>query len=166
MKKFIEKLKDLMWDIRYYVYTVPKDYYYKVKWFFSNLKRFWTTLWEYRTWDYAYSFILFADSLEWLATQIENGLEEERSVKKKVAAIKELASLIRDLIDENDFGLNYDDFRNVEEFNKEYIKKRDECLNKIHRIIKGQDQCDTLRFENYDEWVEKFDGTGYEGWWE
>ena len=164
MKKFIEKLKDLMWDIRYYIYRVPKDYYYKVKWFFSNLKRFWTTLWEYRTWDYAYSFVLFADSLEWLATQIENGPEDERSVKKKVTAIRELVSLIRDLVDEDDFGLNYSDFRDVAEFNKEYIRIKDEHLNRIYQILRGQNY--ELHFEDYDEWVEKFDGTGYEGWWE
>lgn len=164
MKKFIEKLKDLMWDIRYYVYTVPKDHYYRVKWFFSNLKRFWVTLWEYRTYDYAYNFILFADSLEWLATQIENGVEEERSATKKAKAIRELVFLLRNLVD--DFEINIQDYRNICECNEAYLEKRNECLNRIHQIIKGQDESNTLRSEDYDDWVEKFDGTGYEGWWE
>lgn len=167
-----EKLKDLMWDIRYYIYTVPKDYYYKVKWFFSNLWRFRKILWRHRTWDYIYCVDLFADSLEWLKNAIEKGHEEERSAIKKVNAIKELVNLLRHCVDDSEFGTwdlethkVAENWLEVRESNRNYV------LNRIFEIIKGQPSStfkniDVEQKDWYDSWVEMFDGTGIEEWWD
>lgn len=160
--------KELWWNIIFYCWTIPKNYYYNVKWFFGNLWRFRKILWNYRTWDYYYCNNLFADSLDWLAETIKNGHEETRSANKKVTAIKELSSLLRNLTNDNDFGLE-EPFINKEistsEYNERYKHARKEYLDRIYRIIYGQEHND-YDVTDYDNWVEHFDGTGYESWWD
>lgn len=179
---FVSKLKcymkDLWFNIKFYLWEKPKDWYYNVKWFFKNLWRFRKQLWNYRTWDYSYCVGLFADSLEWLSEQIKNGHEEERSATKKSFALNELVMLLRKIYDDDDFGCMNDFFDGEhitvsgDEYHKEYMKRRNKVLNRIQRIIKGQDEKvfeslkDSDIVDHYDKWVELFDGTGYEGWWE
>lgn len=167
-----------IFDIRYYLWEKPKGWYYNMKWLFKNLWNFRKELWNFRSWDFSYCVEMFARSLELLSEQIKNGHEESRSAIKKMYAINELVMQLRKLSDDNDFGC-FDEFFNgnkmtvsSEEFNKEYRKRRDETLDRIHRLLKGQDEKvfeGTTMIgseEEYDKWVEKFDGTGYGGWWD
>lgn len=168
MEKFKKILKDLWFNIKFYCIWKPEDWYYNIKWFFKNLWRFKRILWEYRTWDFSYCNNLFANSLDWLADQIKNGHEEVRSANKKVSAIKELASLIRRLTDDDDFGLE-EPFINkeisIDEYDKRRKHTRKEYLDRIYRIIYGQEN-EKYDKTDYNKWVENFDGTGYEGWWD
>ena len=155
-------------DLKYYFVTVPKDYYNEICWFFRNLKFFWKTLWEYRSWDYSYCIDLFANSLERLGKSIEEGSEERRSAIKKVNAINELVMLLRHTIDDTDYNLYNDDhleITNVKKYDAEYRKRREIVFKRIYEIIHGQ-SLKGIDMSNYDEWVEKFDGTGIEGWWD
>ena len=169
---------DILFDIKYYLWEKPKDWYYNMRWLFKNLWNFRKEIWNFRSWDFAYCVEMFARSLELLSDQIKNGHEEQRSAIKKSYAINELVMQLRKLSDDNDFGC-FDEFfdgNNLtvssEEFNKEYTKRREEVLNRIVRLLKGQDEnvfegtTNLGSEEEYDKWVEKFDGTGYGGWWE
>lgn len=168
--------KELWWDIKYYCWNIPSEWYYNVKWFFGNLWRFRKILWNYRTWDFSYCNELFAESLEWLAHTIENGHEEQRSANKKAKKIKELVKLLRKLTDASDF----DTWENPKYWkgNKLLIPtdkladiqriRMEDTLVKILCIIKGQHPNDIEHSmaDNYDEYVKEFDGTGYYGWWD
>jgi hypothetical protein len=173
------KLKDFWFNVKYYLWTVPNDWWYDVKWFFKNLKRFWKQLWKFRTWDYFYCITLFADSLEWLANEIEGGHEEKRSAGKKVAAIRELVSLLKKTVADDEYGMmdKYWDNENttftipIDKYVEKVAKERKKTLNRINRIIAGQDRkvfenIDRSRKDGYDKYVEVFDGTGFEGWWD
>jgi hypothetical protein len=165
---------DILFNIRYYLWEKPKDWFYNTKWLFKNLWNFRKELWNFRSWDFAYCVEMFARSLELLSEQIKDGHEESRSAIKKMYAINELVLQLRKLSDDNDFGC--DEFFNgsnmtvsSEEFNKEYRKRRNATLDRIHRLLKGQDESDfegANMVDSYDKWVDKFDGTGYGGWWE
>lgn len=169
---------DILFDIKYYLWEKPKDWYYNMKWLFKNLWNFRKELWNFRSWDFSYCIEMFARSLELLSEQIENGHEERRSAIKKTIAINELVMQLRKLSDDNDFGCSDEFFDEkgltipIDEYSRIYTKRRNKTLNRIHRLLKGQD---VKEFEGvtmfggedeYDKWVEKFDGTGYEGWWE
>ena len=169
---------DILFDIKYYLWEKPKDWYYNMRWLFKNLWNFRKEIWNFRSWDFAYCVEMFARSLELLSDQIKNGHEEQRSAIKKSYAINELVMQLRKLSDDNDFGC-FDEFfdgNNLtvssEEYNKEYTKRREEVLNRIVRLLKGQDEkvfdgtTNLGSEEEYDKWVDKFDGTGYGGWWE
>lgn len=150
------KLKDVWFNIEYYTYYVPRDWYYNIKYFIKNLIFFRKELWHYRNWDFGHNIDLFAKSLTGLANQIENGNEEERSAKKKVNAIKELVELLYFI--NKDFGFE----EPISE--KRYMDVRNATFNRINRLLKGQTNLPNIF--NYEEWVEQFDGTGLEGWWE
>ncbi len=170
-------MEDMWFNIKYYLWHRPKDFYHDVKWFLKNLWVFRKQMWKFRPWDFYHNFQLFAFSLELLSNQIRNGVEEERSATKKSDAIDELVGLMKTL-SEDDFEM-YEEYSNGDKFiitpakyNNEYKKRRNKALKRIFRIIKGQDDKEfegidlTSSEEHYDKWVEKFDGTGYYGWWE
>ena len=134
----------ILFDIKYYLWDKPKDWYYNMKWLFKNLCNFRKELWNFRSWDFGYCIEMFARSLELLSEQIKNGHEENRSATKKTYAINELIMQLRKLSDDNDFGC-FDEFFNgnkmtvsSEEFNKEYeenytLKEKEKGRNKdIH----------------------------------
>ena len=142
-----------------------------MKEFIKNLWRFRKILWNHRTWDWAYCINLFADSLEWLSKDIEKGPEEERARIKKINAIKELIILLRHMTDDSEYNtfeektLEEIHSMTTEDFKKKdklYKENREITLNRIHEIIKGQSHPVE---PNYNKWVEQFDGTGIEGWW-
>lgn len=163
-----------MFDIRYYLWDVPKGWCYNVKWLLRNIWGFRKELWTFRSWDYSHCIDMFAHSLEMLAECIKNGNEERRSALKKVDAINELVSLLRKVSDGDDFGCADEFFVGhhltvpLEEYDKEYLNRKKDALERIYRIIRGQDsdELKDINVSDYDEWVEKFDGTGYEGWWD
>lgn len=169
--------KELWWNIQYYCWNVPSTLYYNVKWFFRNLWRFRKQLWKFRTWDFSYCNSLFADSLEWLADQIKNGHEEQRSADKKVEKITELVKMLRKLTNDTDFGTLDDP--EIWDGHKLLIGAREladiqltrmySTLFRILRILRGQDPSQlkhALTSKEYDEYVKEFDGTGYYSWWE
>lgn len=164
-----------LWDnIWYYCWDVPKTWYYNIKWFISNVWRFRKVLWDFRTWDFSYCNRMFIESLKFLADCIDHGHEDRRAANKKVAAINELRTLLGKINNEFDIDEVYDytkkerDFE-VEDYLKEYQRRKVETIDRIARILKGQErhEFDGLAgFHNYDEWVELFDGTDCEGWWD
>ena len=142
-----------------------------MKYFLKNLWRFRKILWNYRTWDWAYCINLFADSLEWLSKDIEKGPEEDRARIKKVNAINELVVLLRHMTDDTEYSTFMEESmeeiykitpEDLHERTEQYKKNRTLTLDRIHEIIKGQS---SLVKTDYDNWVEHFDGTGIEGWW-
>lgn len=163
--KLLRKISD---NISYYCWDKPKTWYYDLKWFFSNFWRFRKQLWNYRTWDFTFCNDMFIESLKGLSGCIENGNEERRSANKKVKAIKELIALLERISADDDFGLmdelTKDKDNPYEHYNEEYKRRRDETLDQIFRIIKGESKDIDVR--NYDEWLMSFDGTGYDGWWD
>lgn len=172
------KNMDILFNIKYHLWEKPKDWYYNVRWFIKNLWNFRKEIWSFRSWDFAYCVEMFARSLELLSDQIRNGHEEERSATKKSYAINELVLQLRKISNDNDFGC-FDEFFDgnhitvsSDEYNKEYLKRRKETLDRIHRLLAGQNKEDFDEYnvlageEHYDKWVEKYDGSGYEGWWE
>lgn len=183
MKTIKIKLISTLWDnIAYYMWDVPKTWYYNIKWFLCNFWRFRKQLWEYRTWDFTYCNDMFIESLIHLKKCLENGHEENFSRNKKVKAIGELIELLKKISSDDDFGLtdevytddgNYKLNIDTEHYNNEYIKRKNETIDKITRLIKGQDPSvfsnigtGILNFNSYNEWVKLFDGTGYDGWWD
>ncbi len=183
MKWLWKKICNLWDDITYYFWDIPKTWYYDIKWFLGNFWRFRKQLWEYRTWDFCYCNDMFIESLVHLKKCLENGHEEDRSRNKKVKAIGELIDELKKISSDDDFGL-LDEFYSdnhksteptvdTDYYNNEYVKRKNETIDKITRLIKGQDQSvfgdkesSILNFHSYDEWVKLFDGTGYAGWWD
>ena len=163
----MKQLRKILDNIWYYCWDKPKTWYYDLKWFFSNFWRFRKQLWNYRTHDFSFCNDMFIESLKGLCGRIENGDEERRSANKKVGAIKELITLLERISYDDDFGLmdelTKDKDNSYEHYSEEYKRRRDETLDRIFRIIKGQDN--DINVKNYNEWVTSFDGTGYEGWW-
>ena len=132
-------------------------------------------MWDFRPWDFLFCNDMFIEALKQLVNCIEHGNEDRRAANKKIAAIHELITLLEKF--NNDFDINevYDyskkerdfDF-DTEDYLKEYRKRKVETIDRIARIMKGQsdDEINTNVFHNYDEWVELFDGTDCEGWWD
>lgn len=172
---FFEELK---FNLRYYLIEKPKEFWYNLKYFFGNIKRFRKQLWKYRTYDFCFNLKLFAESIEWLAHDIENGYEETRSANKKVKAIRELKSLIEYMCNDSEYDtFEVDDDFNVihvggwetiEERQEVYDKNKKKTFDRIYQILYGQDRKSRLSKDGeswYEDWVEWFDGTGYESWW-
>lgn len=177
--KFNEFFK---YDLRLYRVT---DFCYNVKWFFKNLKNFRKQLWEFRDWDYEYAVGMFVRSLELLRDTIEHGHGDERSNAKKIAKINELIELINYDYDDDIFEVwkkrNSGELTE-DECDKETERIRHEYYSKIFKIIEGQSNVKLSNEVNkalannpytkeyhdawYDIWVEKFDGSGIECWWD
>ena len=180
-KRWFEKVKD------FFVYSIGlnvRDLWNSIKWYFSNLKRFQPVIKSWRSWDYQYQVDLFVFGLKQLVDEIDiYGHEEDVSRKKKITAIKSLiAEIERDYRDDVDY-------RNEDSYEKYYgryyaeLKRtRKAHYNKIFKLIIGQDE-DKLnqmvkakyealseeekeKFDYYSSYVELFDGSGIEGWWD
>ncbi len=180
-KRWLEKVKD------FFVYRIGlnvRDWWNSIKWYFSNLKRFQPVIKSWRSWDYQYQVDLFVFGLKQLVDEIDiYGHEEDVSRKKKITAIKSLiAEIERDYRDDVDY-------RNEDSYEKYYgryyaaLKRtRKAHYNKIFKLIIGQDE-DKLnqmvkakyealseeekgKFNHYEAYVELFDGSGIEGWWD
>jgi len=162
-----------------------KDTYYNIWWFFHNLKVFWKTLWEWRSWDYSYINDVHIMMLEQLGDQIEHGSEEERSAHLKQCAIQSLISELKRDVEDEAWKIREQKNLSNEEYNKLYNSMEDKHFKKIFRLMRGQDEesVDVLyqllkddfkkshgrepdTEEAYDIWVTVFDGTGVRGWWE
>lgn len=158
----------------FFVYTVWKngirELYYKLKWYFKNLFLFQKQLWYWRPWDYKYQMELFAFGLDQLANAMENGSEERTSANKKIAACRELSrQLKRDVEDEIEWSKDIPNSEYAEKVRKATNERYDE----IHRLMKGQDINDyknnvehQTQDEKYQHYVDWFDGSGIETWWD
>jgi len=166
-----EKLDDFLFDLEYYCWHKPKEWYYNIKNYISNRILFNKVLWDWRAWDSAYQVDLFKFGLEQLAKSIENGIEEPISRGKKVAAINKLITeLSRDVEDEafnkvytnHDFNTRIDeegtlhfDAMNQEDAQKlhnEYIKlcekEHKKQFDTIFRIIRGQSHAEQTKAQD------------------
>ena len=174
------------YDLQLYRIT---DFYYDVKWFFRNLKNFRKQLWNFRSWDHDHAVNMYICCLEQIAKSIENGHEEERSATKKVEKIRELIELLeysKERLEDEMFDL-YDKLKKEgktdNEIASESYKFYHEFCEKIFTILKGQDpsilyrKCDAILEEKYggkeypkgswyDEYVNLFDGSGANVWWD
>lgn len=188
--KFLEKITDFF---EYTIWYNLKTGWYNLTWFFHNIKVFWKTLWDYRDWDHQYAIDAYIVCLEQLANRIENGFEEKRSASKKVQKIHELIELLKidieDVITET-WNSGIDKGEDHEKLYDKCQKIPIEHKKKILRILEGQDpkkfekkyQEELEKFkkehpekdskfyhgvgDNYDIWVNLFDGSGVESWWE
>jgi hypothetical protein len=186
-KEFWQNFKDFFkYDLSFYK---VRDFFYNLKWFFKNLKNFRKQLWDFRSWDHSHAVDMYICCLEQIANSIENGHEEERSAAKKVVKIRELIDLLRysnDCLDDELYDL-YDKLRKEGKTNNEIAaesyKFYHEFYEKIFTILKGQDhsvicrKCDAILEEKYngknyphdewyDEYVNLFDGSGANEWWD
>ncbi len=162
-----------------------RDTYYNVWWFFHNLKVFWKTLWEWRSWDYSYINDAHIMMLGQLADQIKNGYEEDRSANLKYLAIQSLISELKRDVEDEAWKIKEQKKLSNEEYDKLYDGLVNEHFKKIFRLMRGQDgdTVDALLqplkddfkkthgrepnpHESYDMWTSVFDGTGIGGWWE
>ena len=165
-----------MWgNIKHYFCHKPMEWFMNMKWFFKNLWKFKEDLWRFRSWDFLYCLDIFATSLSALSDQIESGFEEDEAKMKKVLAINELILLLRQISVGNDYGC-YDDLVNgkikPKEYSDEVKKRKQEILSRINHLIIGQsnEDFDSVRDKDgtltYQNWVNLYDGSGFEGWWE
>jgi hypothetical protein len=186
-KEFWQNFKDFFkYDLSFYK---VRDFFYNLKWFFKNLKNFRKQLWDFRSWDHSHAVDMYICCLEQIANSIENGHEEERSAAKKVVKIRELIELLRysnERLDDELYDL-YDKLRKEGKTNNEIAaesyKFYFEFYEKIFTILKGQDhsvicrKCDAILEEKYngknyphdewyDEYVNLFDGSGANEWWD
>lgn len=180
-KRWYEKIKD------FFVYSIGlnvRDWWNSIKWYFSNLKRFQPVIKSWRYWDYQYQVDLFVFGLKQLADAIDRyGHEEDVSRKKKVAAIKSLITEMERDYQEAVDSRNEDSYaKDYERYYAELKRTRKAHYNKIFKLIIGQDE-DKLnqmvkakyealseeekgKFNHYEAYVELFDGSGIEGWWD
>ena len=142
----MSKLKDRfeqIGDFFYYDLWVPiTDIWYNTCWIFINIRTFWGTLWNYRDWDFAYIRDVNIILLAKLANRIENGIEDERSAKKKVAKIRELIELLKhDIYDETteDILNGRKKGKPEEELKIAALEKQWNHKRKIASIFMGQD---------------------------
>jgi len=178
-KKWYEKVKD------FFVYSIGwniKYWWIDIKWYFSNLKRFYPIIKSWRSWDYQYQVDLFVFGLEQLANTMEYyGYEEEKSRNKKIAAINELINEIKrgyeEEVDERftrdeylekivkysdgSVAFNYKDNETITKAKERYInalkKARKAHYNKIFKLILGQDndKLDQMVKEKYESLPEE-----------
>lgn len=193
MKKIKEIWEEISDFFEYTIWDNLEIGWYNLTWFFHNIKLFWKTLWEYRDWGHQYAVDVYIVCLEQLAKRIENGFEESRSASKKVQKIHELIELLKvdtdDLYTEtwNNGIKNGEDpeklrdkcqtltwehkkkiFRLLSgQDPKKFNKKYKEAVEKFKKENSDKDCKPNLRSDDtYDIWVNLFDGSGAESWWE
>lgn len=174
--------------VDFFVYDIWEnlaDAYYNTKWFFRNLKVFWSTLWDWRPWDHSYAKDVYCIMLEQLARQIESGYEEQRSADKKARAIRALIKELKRDIDDEVMAIEQEKHLSVEKTSQLSYGMMAHHISEISRMLRGQSPHEidvelNFQIENfekehgrkptpselYDMRVELFDGTGVEGWWE
>lgn len=182
-ENWLSKISDFF---KYTIWDNTQMFFYNVQWFFHNLKVFRKTLWKWRDWDHEYTKDLYVVCLKEIAKAIKNGVEEDRSANKKVNKINELIQLLETDIEEITYKEIKEGRKNgVKEENllQEMRKKQEEHKNKILNIIKGQDNEDFQKkydeianemkkqhpekeIDSYEVWVQTFDGSGVEYWWD
>ena len=184
VKQFFSAVGDFFY---FNVWTTLKDKYYDTTWFFHNLKTFWKTLCDFRDWDYEYIIDVYVTCLEQLAKSIINGPEEKRSANKKVAMIREVIRLLKADVDEEYLKKYEEQLKNNEitytqVFNEANTQRR-KNLQAAFNIIIGQDpekfdkkyqnaitkwtkKHNNQKPDRYEIWLDLYDGSGIENWWE
>ena len=149
------------------------DTYYNVKHYLHNLRVFQKQLWTYRPYDYVFQEELFAFGLGQLKQAIINGNEERTSANKKIAAIDELIFQLNRNVEEEVPLKRKVTAKEFAKYKEEVKFRKEERFNRIVRILKGQDSSEFDRVTRSDDdpygyksWVEIFDGTGFENWWD
>ena len=177
-------------------YKTYEVFRYKIPMFLENFWYFRKELWRFRSWDYTFNLSLFARSLEKSANTLEfHGNEVEVSRMKKVAKMKRVIEIIRNLDESNYISLAekelgelknsggwFDDIEDTPE-EKEHNKKVFERSNELEKqqwdelwsILKGQDyeEFNKIYEDLSDEekmkhshWENWYDGSGVKNWWD
>lgn len=154
----------------FFVYRIgwrTRDWWWNMRWYFSNLRRFQPILKTWRSYDYHFQVDLFKFGIEQLIkAQKQYGNERSEDAEKRIGAMKALiAEIDRDYEEEVRERLNYDYRRggrvteyadgsvcfhnDDEESNNEYHKLSEEIAKerklhyqKIFDLIIGQDDED------------------------
>ena len=185
-----QKCKSRIWKeicdfFKWTIWNNVKTFFYNLCWFFHNLKVFSKSLWEWRDWDHEYTKDLYIVCLKELAKSMEHGLQDSRSTKKKVKKIHELI----DLLETDIYDITSDEIIagrkkgiKEEKLQRRAKEKQEAHIDKILRIIKGQDfksfekKYDEIKeklqknhpnkeIDPYEIWIRVFDGSGTECWW-
>lgn len=165
-KWYIILWEDITNNLYYYFRMKPRDWYFNIKWGIKNYILFSKQIWNWRPWDGRFQEDLFAFGLEQVKKAIENGNEERASANKKIKALEEVIFQIRrDIDDEIKFDREHE---TLDEYSKRYHTARIERYDTIAKLIKGQDPFEYKDNDgyDYDSYVEWFDGSGIEGWWD
>lgn len=179
MKNFIDKLSDVYYSIRRFLYYSKEFFIYDLPYFFKNLWNFRKELWRYRAYDYSGSLGLLRRGIEqtsilmnknqrfvntdkmvnkmnrftYILKIFEDGLFEEEAEKE--LGIKYLFS-----------GLNEPESLEQREINRKIMKKSTELekslLKELGDLLIGQD---ITKFPSK-EYDEHFDGSGIQNWWD
>lgn len=181
-KRILKEIHDFF---KWTIWDNVKTFFYNLGWFFHNLKVFAKSLWEWRDWDHEYTKDLYIVCLKEHAKSIEQGPEDSRSTKKKVKKIRELI----DLLETDIYDITSDEIIagrkkgiKEEKLQRRAKEKQEAHIDKILRIIKGQDfksfgkKYDEIKeklqknhpnkeIDPYEIWIRVFDGSGTEGWW-
>lgn len=186
---YISNFSDIMQNIKdFFVYTVWRngiyEFIYNIKYFISNFWNFRKQLWQFRQYDYEFAILMFSRSLELLKESIKNGSEERQSANKKIQKIDELIELLAKHIDDECDNLYTECSKgNItkDERDIEIDRIRHEHYSKIFSIIEGQSNIKLVKEVNnelkdhpnkddhavwYSTYIDKFDGSGIEGWWD
>lgn len=146
----MKKLEDIYWSFQ----VKLSNFWYELKWFFRNIKRFIPVIWEYRPWEYSYALQLFIFGLKDISKSIENGPEVRYSANKKIAQISRLIELLEhyyELDPRVDYFPMTDENRNT--WFEDITKKKEKLQKEIVNIIFG-DSEKTFR-KKYDAMLEK-----------
>lgn len=178
---FFKSLKRISLRNRWY-WKLWELFRYDLPWFFNNIVRFRKELWRYRTWDSAYSLLLFKRGLEFNKDSMQKYGQEVDSVRlKRIAMITRAIELLDNYCSdkyieqaEKEIGTEVNhDFLFKQNEEPEEIKLCNEKIfdktreieetqwNELWEIIKGREPVST---ENVDPY-EAQDGSGIKGWW-
>lgn len=131
-------------------------FFYNLKQYFKNLKRFQTILWTYRDFDYSYIIDIVIFCLQNLKNALVHEIDGPREKKQK--KIDELCKLLQDFLSET--GIFDSTWDSEKETAKEYCerinKQYAEGFDKIYSIIKGTEHTSE----------EDYDGSGILNWWD
>lgn len=186
---YTSQFSDSIQDIKdFFVYTIWRngiyEFIYNIKHAILNCWNFRKQLWQFRQYDYEFAVLMFSRSLELLKESIKNGHEERRSANKKIQRIDELIELLAKDVDDDCVNVYTECSKgNItkDERDIEIDRIRHEHYSKIFNIIEGQSNIKLAKEVNnklkdhpnkddhevwYNTWVDKFDGSGIEGWWD
>lgn len=165
--------KDAMWYnkiknfFKYRICWRTREWWYDIKWYFRNLRRFQPILKEWRSFSYQYQVDLFKFGIKQLAEALDYyGHEVEESRNKRVKAMRELIKEIeRDYEEElrekmkynfhdrkekvikyADGSVSFESFpteeekKRTEEYYKSLAQERINHYNRIFHLILGQEE--------------------------
>ena len=164
--------------------------------FFRNIYKFRKALWNHHWWDYSGTLDFIEIGVDDIAKGVEKkGIEIERSRMKKVAKMKRLVEIIKNIREDRYFdivekemgrGILYTGFEfKQSDIHPDYYEISDEkseeekefnnrYFSKVRELeeLEWKELCQIIKgqdYEKFDEkqdWYSQFDGSGMRGWWD